>query len=165
MKEEIKQYQDTRYSISNTGIVYTTGLKTISIWKANTGYLKCKFHHNGTSKDKYVHRLVAETFIPNPDNLPQVLHIDGNKENNSVDNLMWGTNKQNTQQGYDDGAYQFKARSHKVKAVHKETGETQTFKSIRELESVLNYNRKTVTSILKGEKKVNNFDHDFYYDM
>lgn len=105
---------------------------------------------------------MAETFIPNPDNLPQVLHIDGNKENNSVDNLMCGTNKQNTQQGYDDGAYQFKARSHKVKAVHKETGETQTFKSIRELESVLNYN---VTSILKGEKKVNNFDHDFYYDM
>ena len=67
---EVKQYLNTRYSVSNTGEVYTTtgGGKLISQWKANTGYMKCRLHIDGTRKDKYVHRLVAETFIPNPFN-------------------------------------------------------------------------------------------------
>lgn len=169
MKEEIiKQYKDTRYSVSNLGVVYsdTAGeLKPICIWKANTGYSKCRFHDKGIKTDMYVHRLVAELFCENPEGRKIVMHIDGIKTNNNADNLCWGTNKENTQQGYDDNAYKFKARAHKVKAVHKDTGEVMVFKSLRELESVLSYNRKTVTAILKGDKAVNNFKHDFYYDM
>lgn len=164
---KVKQYKDTRYSISDSGIVFTTtgGGKPLSQWLANTGYKKCKFQIDGVKKDKYVHRLVAEVFLPNPDNLPQVMHIDGDKTNNNVSNLMWGTNAQNTQDGYDSGAYLFKARAYKVIALNSETGEELHFNSVRELESVLGYNRKTVSSILKGEKKVNNFKHSFRYDM
>lgn len=164
---EVKQYGNTRYSISDTGVVFTAtgGGKEINQWLANTGYMKCRFHIDGTSKDKYVHRLVAEMFLPNPDSKPQVMHIDGDKTNNIVSNLMWGTNAQNTQDGYDSGAYLFKARSYKVIAIDKLTGEELHFKSVRELESVLGYNRKTVASILKGEKKINNFKHSFKYDM
>lgn len=164
---EVKQYLNTRYSVSNTGEVYTTtgGGKLISQWKANTGYMKCRLHIDGTRKDKYVHRLVAETFIPNPFNLPQVLHIDGDKTNNNVENLSWGTNAQNTQDGYDSGAYLFKARAYKVIATSKETGEETRFNSVRELEAILGYNRKTVSSILKGDKLFNNYAHTFRYDM
>jgi len=57
------------------------------------GYL----HVNILGKNLTLHRLVAEKFIPNPDNLPQVDHIDGNRQNNDVSNLRWVTNMTNGQ--------------------------------------------------------------------
>lgn len=54
-----------------------------------TGYLHVQLCKSGTIVNKSVHRLVAEAFIPNPDNLPQVNHKDEDKSNNCVDNLEW----------------------------------------------------------------------------
>ena len=55
------------------------------------GYLRVSIG----KKLRFVHRLVAERYIPNPNNLPQVNHKDGNKLNNCVDNLEWTSNKEN----------------------------------------------------------------------
>lgn len=55
------------------------------------GYLKVDLRRNGVKRAYYIHRLVAEAFIPNPDNLPFVNHKDFNPGNNSVDNLEWTT--------------------------------------------------------------------------
>ena len=50
---------------------------------------------NGKNKTYFVHRLVAAAFIPNPENLPEIDHIDGNRANNDATNLRWCTRKQN----------------------------------------------------------------------
>lgn len=55
------------------------------------GYCRINFGTSRNRKTTGIHRLVAEAFIPNPDNLPCVNHIDGNKENNTVENLEWCT--------------------------------------------------------------------------
>ena len=77
------------YEVSNLGRV--KGLKRNRILKPhNTNrYYQVCLCKNGIQTDKLIHRLVAEAFIPNPDNLPEVNHKDENKLNNAVSNLEW----------------------------------------------------------------------------
>lgn len=58
------------------------------------GYCIVNFYSNHIRKGFQIHVLVAQTFIPNPENKPTVNHIDGNKENNAVSNLEWATQKE-----------------------------------------------------------------------
>ena len=83
-----------QYEVSNTGLV-RKGAK-IKICRANShGYPTVVLYENGKRKNIPVHRLVALAFIANPYNLPQVNHIDENKENNNVANLEWCDAKYN----------------------------------------------------------------------
>lgn len=58
-------------------------------------YASISMHKNKKSKVVMIHRIIAETFLENPNNYPHVMHIDENKYNNQVDNLQWGTAKEN----------------------------------------------------------------------
>ena len=69
----------------------------------NNGYLYCGITYNEGQKQRRVHILVAEAFLENPNNYPIVMHLDNNKANCCVENLKWGTVKENTQQSYADG--------------------------------------------------------------
>ena len=63
------------------------------------GYLRVNLYKNGICRDFLVHRLVSAAFLPNPENLPQVNHLDENKQNNSVENLEWCTAQENNNYG------------------------------------------------------------------
>ncbi len=69
----------------------------------NAGYHYMAFREDGKQKNFYIHRLVAETFIPNPDGKPFVNHIDGDKSNNSADNLEWVTVTENNRHARKEG--------------------------------------------------------------
>ena len=93
--KDIKGYEGL-YQISNTGKV--KGLKRNKVLKPilqRSGY----YYVDLQRKRRLVHRLVAEAFIDNPDNLPEVNHKDENKLNNSVENLEWCDSKYNANYG------------------------------------------------------------------
>ena len=69
----------------------------------NRAYASVSYQDSGKQKREYVHRLVANAFLPNPEKLPQVNHKDGNPRNNAVDNLEWCTGKYNIQHAYATG--------------------------------------------------------------
>ena len=102
MKEiwkDIKKYEGL-YQVSNLGKVKS--IRNNKLMKLRTdyrGYLDVLFSVNKKTKRYKVHRLVAEAFIPNPHNLPQVNHKDENKQNNFANNLEWCTNEYNYHYG------------------------------------------------------------------
>lgn len=102
MQEEwrdVKGYEG-RYSVSNLGEVYSLLTnKCLKHGRNNRGYTFVALCMNGKVKQYLVHRLVAEAFIPNPLNLPEVNHKDETYTNNCVDNLEWCTSRYNCQYG------------------------------------------------------------------
>lgn len=90
----------TRYEVSNMGRVRNIHTKELkAIRQTKTGYFITDLKENGKKKTSYIHRLVAEAFIPNPNGLPQVNHKDENKKNNAVGNLEWCTAIYNNKYG------------------------------------------------------------------
>ena len=84
------------YFINQQGEVKNCKGRTILPHKHNLGYLRVGLKREaGRQLKKYVHVLVALTFIENPNNLPQVNHKDGNKKNNCVENLEWVSQSEN----------------------------------------------------------------------
>lgn len=108
---QIEGYENL-YEVSNLGRVRR--IKSVITTKAgvtqkfpgkilkpvtNRGYLTVNLSKNGIVRRFRIHRLVATAFIPNPENLPQVNHLDEDKTNNTVENLEWCSAKENVNYG------------------------------------------------------------------
>lgn len=108
IKEELKLIKgsSTDY-VTPTGNIYKDYGNNMFYHKSvfpnkNNGYLYCGITYDEGQKQRRVHILVAEAFIPNPNNYPIVMHKDNNKANCIVDNLEWGTVQKNTQDAFND---------------------------------------------------------------
>lgn len=108
---------------------------------------------------KRVHRLVAEAFIPNPNNYPQVNHIDGNKLNNKVENLEWCTNEYNMKEacrlGLRDHIYK-KGKEHcrsvKVNQYDLQGNFIKTWYCVKDIERELGFDNRNICACCRGKK-------------
>lgn len=114
------------------------------------GYIKLQFRMNGKYVNKLAHRLVAQTFIPNPNNLPQVNHKDGDKTNNNVDNLEWCTRSYNAKkyrEKYGD------SQGHPVFAINLTNLKVSRYKSQSEAGRSLGVKQPSINYVINGKIK------------
>ena len=103
------------YKASSLGYI-TNGRKKLKTYTINSGYLCLKLHDaNGVRKSHLLHRLIAQAFIPNPSNFPEVNHIDGIKANCALDNLEWQTPQGNKKHAKDAGLWEYNKPSTGIK--------------------------------------------------
>lgn len=111
----VKIKRNNNYSINKNGQIrndITLDVKKPYINKRN-GYLTVDLYNNGEVTKCTVHRLLAEAFVPNPNNKPCIDHKDGNRQNNKLSNLRWATYSENNSRFSTIGV-----RSEKVKVTH-----------------------------------------------
>lgn len=99
--KDIKDFEGI-YAASSLGYI-TNGRKALKTYTINSGYMCLKLYKNGIKKSVLLHRVIAETFLPNPHSKPEVNHIDGDKSNNAVSNLEWVTSSENKQHAFQTG--------------------------------------------------------------
>lgn len=109
------------------------------------GYVYVQLWLHSDHFKRFVHRLVAEAFMPNPKNKPQVNHKDGNPRNNHVDNLEWVTQRENIAHALETGLHDCRKP---VRAIHAVTGEILTFPSVRDTAEYFGVARESVTLTL-----------------
>ena len=153
---DVKGYEG-HYLVSNLGRVISLrnkgGLRkeplVVKSWingHNKKGYNAVCLYKDGKTKQVTIHRLVAEAFIPNPNNLPEVNHKDKNKRNNSADNLEWCDRKYNVNYSKDD----IKDRSRAVKVTSLKTGDSVYFGNELILNMLCGFTQRIVRACCNG---------------
>ena len=147
MDEVWKPYKDTPYEVSSLGNVRRIGedLNRRPITLKN-GYDTIMFSINGKVSCKYVHRLVAETFIPNPKNLCQINHKNHNKRDNRIKNLEWCNAEYNVQD----------AQGKQIIVCDNKNNIVKKFASIRACERFFNYGHRSLNIYIDSNRLRNN---------
>lgn len=152
MKEiwkEIENYEEL-YWVSNIGRVKSKR----KILKPTKGeYLKVGLSKNGIQTTKYIHRLVAETFISNPNNLKQINHKDENKYNNKVDNLEWCTQQYNMNYGCRNEKVSKNQSKYKIIQMDKNNNIIKIWDNIWELTHNTNFKKDNISCCCRGKYK------------
>jgi hypothetical protein len=133
-----KETEINGIEVSDTGLLRKKGVICKTQKSHASGYENITAWINDKVKSFYVHRLVAKAFVPNPNNYPQVDHIDNNKFNNQADNLRWVTCQTNILR-----------TSKPIKASNKETGEVKIFLNSRLAQEELGGSRRNISNSAK----------------
>lgn len=161
--EDLIGYEDS-YQISDKGRIFTKRRldgnriiygRELHPLITKDRYLKVGLTKNGKTKRFYLHRLVAQHFIENPQNLPQVNHKDGNKFNNDVSNLEWCTKKQNQEHAVRNSLMQHGEARPSAKLTEKDVLEIYQLKGVlsaKEIGERYGVSKNTINVILRGEK-------------
>ena len=147
--------QDPRILVSNKGYVVSCKRGEpypLKVSHKNGGYQVVGACHGSP---QFVHRMVADTWIPNPNGYEQVNHIDGNKDNNCVENLEWTTPSQNMHHAWRTGLT--KGRATPIRIV--ETGEV--FESLRECARRIGGDQGAISKCLAGKLSTH---HGYHFE-
>ena len=154
--KEIKGFE--RYSVDTDGKVYSSVTdRYLKQEESKKGYFYVRLMNNGKAKAMRIHRLVAMTYIDNPNKLPVVNHIDGNKHNNNLSNLEWCTFKQNQEHamriGLMDGMIGVNNTLSKLTEVDvrniRSISKTQNGLSHRKLAVTYNVSKATIRNVIE----------------
>lgn len=147
--------QYPQYRIYSNGQIFTEKneiyLKPIN---NGNGYFYVNLWINGLQHSRYIHRLVAQAFIPNPSNHKYVDHIDRNKENNNIENIRWVSASENTNNYADKPRYSVPRPCVHLPAYKKELILTLKDMGLRvtDISKILDCPRQTISSIIKKGK-------------
>ena len=152
--KDIEGYEGL-YQISNKGRVKSLKWGKERILRPGingSGYYFIGLYNDGVSKQFQLHRLVAQAFIPNPENKPQVNHLDENKKNNCIENLEWATAKENLNYGTRNERAGYSLSIPLFQ--YSKSGEfIREWPGALEVERVLGINNKNINSCCKGKRK------------
>ena len=164
LDEEIwKDIPDYLYQASNLGRIRSLDMNLLgrnNTYRTKKGIvLKQSFDKNGylkvslNGKTKKSHRIIAELFIDNPNNLPEINHIDGDKTNNKVDNLEWCTRQHNIKHSIDSGLQatsETSVCSIKIMQFDKNNTFIKEYNSMREAEKETGISNATISKVCRG---------------
>ena len=153
------------YMASSDGkIRCKNGKRDLTPWINKTGYMTVSLKtKNGKFKRVYVHRLVAQAFIPNPNNYPEVNHKDENKLNNSILNLEWCDKKYNRNYGTRN-IRAANSRSKNVTCLSKDLTNVKTYRNIIDASNDTGICRQELYTICQGKKAATGKFYWWYTD-
>lgn len=164
MDERLKrdaEYPD--YWVSNKERVWSSKSHRFSYGSPcnKMGHIDLSLQTPSGRKHKYLHQMMGQAFIPNPDNLPLVRHLDDNPSNNNIDNLAWGTAADNTRDCINHGRFRYLTDDDREKAMAKRRDPViavnlrdrseQEFESQQEASRVLGISQTSISSVILGK--------------